>query len=147
MKGGKQLKLKETAFPPLNLPWPISAPKKLALWIYKPHTNATLVSFGSSIYPRPFFFCFSYAFPRPHLSSFPLSPPGTSFVAFAWRFLIALCSNHEHRLLRGFWTKYRAKRRAMAAFDCKCSRARGFDQNFYCHGGRVCIGWIVCTSR
>ena len=90
MKGGKQLKLKETAFPPLNLPWPITAPKKLALWIYKPHTNATLVSFGSSIYPRPFFFCFSYAFPRPHLSSFPLSPPGTSFVAFAWRFLIAL---------------------------------------------------------
>ena len=144
MKGGKQLKLKETAFPPLNLPWPITAPKKLALWICK-HTNVTLVSFASSIYPPLFFSAFPML--SPHLSSFPLCPPGTSSVAFAWRFLIALCSNHEHRLLRGFWTKYRAKRRAMAAFDWKCSRARGFDQNFYCHGGRVCIGWIVCTSR
>ena len=87
MKGGKQLKLKETAFPPLNLPWPITAPKKLALWICK-HTNVTLVSFASSIYPPLFFSAFPML--SPHLSSFPLSPPGTSFVAFAWRFLIAL---------------------------------------------------------
>ena len=134
MKGGKQLKLKETAFPPLNLPWPITAPKKLALWICK-HTNVTLVSFASSIYPPLFFFCFSDAFPTSLLfSSF---SSRHFFCSVCLAFFNCFVSNHELRLLCGFWTKYRAKRRAMAAFDSKCFRARDFDQNFYRHGGRM----------
>lgn len=62
------------------------------------------------IFPPGPFPAFFYAFPTSS-PPFPLSPPGTSFVAFAWRFLIALVSNHEHSLLCGFWTKYREEER------------------------------------